>query len=125
MTKETNSERLEADLRSTSIQLLEECDAQANAARDYAMKENDYRMAKAIQLLKLGTGKETGTVDYKKAQVDQITERERLAAHIAEGILDSTRERVRSLRAVLNAIQTIAGIHKVEANFDRTGPRNQ
>lgn len=117
--KETSSDRLESDLRETSLALLNECDEQAKAAREYATKENDYRMAKAKAFL----AAETGTVDAKKAQVDQICERERLAAHIAEGKLDATRERVRSLRAVLSALQTIGGIYKVEGEFDRTGPR--
>ena len=119
VTKETDSARLEEDLRSTCEALLEMCEAQLVAAREYAAKENDYRMARAKAFLAI----ESGTVDYRKAVVDQVTERERLAAHISEGILDSTRERVRSLRAVLSALQTIAGVHKVEADFDRTGPR--
>lgn len=115
----TNLQKLNEDLNATSVQLLEECDALNVASRDYAVKENAYRMARAKAMLKA----ETGTVDVKKAAVDIITETERLDAHIAEGILDSVRERVRSLRSVLSALQTIAGSHKAEADFYRTGPR--
>ncbi len=118
MAKETDSARLEEDLRSTSTELLAECNNQADAARGYAINENAYRMAKAKAYLN-----SEGTVDARKAQVDMICERERLAAHISEGILDSTRERVRSLRAVLSALQTISAVHRVEADLDRTGPR--
>lgn len=116
--KETSLSNLNADLQSTSKELLTECDELARTARDYAVKENAYRLAKANAMLAA-----EGTVDVKKAQVDRVTERERLESHIAEGILDATRERVRSLRAVLSALQTIANSHKVEADFDRTGPR--
>lgn len=119
MTKETSLRNLNTDLQSTSKELLAECDALATTARDYAVKENAYRFAKATAMLKA----EGKTVDLKKAEVDLITERERLAAHISEGILDSTRERVRSLRAVLSALQTIAGSYKAEAEFYKTGPR--
>ena len=109
---------LNDDLESTSKELLAECDELAKTARDYAVKENAYRLAKAKAMLKA-----EGTVDMKKAQVDEICQRERLDSHIAEGLLDATRERVRSLRAVLSALQTIANSHKAEADFDRTGPR--
>ncbi len=108
---------LEKELRSTSLELLKECDEQASMARDYALKENAYRMARARAYIK-----SEGTVDNRKASVDLITESERIAAHIAEGMLDATKERVRSLRATLSALQTIAGTYKAEAAFDKTGP---
>lgn len=116
--KETSLKKLNDDLQATSKELLSECDVLAKTARDYAVKENAYRLAKANAFLK-----SEGTVDARKARVDKICERERLESHIAEGILDATRERVRSLRAVLSALQTIANSHKAEADFDRTGPR--
>lgn len=115
---ETSLSKLNADLNSTAQELLAECDSQAECAKDYAIKENAYRLAKAKAMLKA-----EGTVDVKKAQVDLLTEKERLACHIAEGLLDATRERIRSLRAVLSALQTISGAHKAEADYDRTGPR--
>lgn len=116
---ETSLSKLNKDLEATSKELLSECDEMAKAAREYAVKENAYRLAKATAMLKA----EGKTVDMKKAEVDLIAQHERLASHIAEGILDSTRERVRSLRAVLSALQTVANSHKAEADFDRTGPR--
>lgn len=119
MNKETSLSNLTDDMQATSKELLSECDEMAKAARDYAVKENAYRLAKATAMLKA----EGKTVDLKKAEVDLICEKERLTSHIAEGILDSTRERVRSLRAVLSALQTIAGSHKAEADFSRTGPQ--
>lgn len=117
--KETSLHNLNEDLQSTSKELLEECDILTELAHEYATKENAYRLAKAVAMLKA----EGKTVDLKKAEVDVICEKERLASHIAEGMLDATRERVRSLRAVLSAMQTIAGSHKAEAQFERTGPR--
>lgn len=118
MPKETSLHNLNEDLQSTSKELLSECDELATLARDAANKENSYRMAKATAYIK-----SEGTVDARKAQVDLITEKERLASHIADGVLDASRERVRSLRAVLSALQTIAGGYKAEAEFSRTGPR--
>lgn len=117
----TNLQKLNEDLNATSMQLLAECDELTKLSREYAVKENAYRMARAKAMLKA----EPGTVDAKKAQVDIVTETDRLDAHIAEGILDSSRERVRSLRAVLSALQTIAGSHKAEAEFYRTGPQQR
>lgn len=119
MTPETSSFNLEKDMRATSIELLKECDEQAKLAREYAHAENTYRMVKAHAMLKA----EGKTVDLKKAEVDIIAEKERLASHIAEGMLDATRERVRSLRATLSALQTIAGTYKAEAAFDKTTER--
>lgn len=119
MTKEIGIANLTKDLQSTSKELLSECDALTDAAREYANQENAYRLAKAKAMLKA----EGKTVDMKKAEVDIICEKERLTAHLAEGILDATRERVRSLRAVLSALQTIAGSYKAEAEFSRTGPQ--
>lgn len=107
---------LEKEMRATSLELLKECDEQAEKARAYAVAENAYRMAKAQAYLKT----QEGTVEFKKARVDIQTEQGRLAAHIAEGLLDATRERVRSLRATLSALQTIAGTYKAEAAFDKT-----
>lgn len=119
MPKETSIGNLNEDLRSTSTELLSECDELTTLARDYANKENAYRLAKATAMLKA----EGKTVDLKKAETDIICQKERLDSHIAEGLLDASRERVRSLRAVLSALQTIAGSFKAEANFERTGPR--
>ena len=118
MPKETSLKNLQEDLQATSKELLVQCDELAKTARDYAVKENAYRLAKANAYIR-----SEGTVDARKAQVDKICEHERLDSHIAEGVLDATRERVRSLRAVLSALQTIANGYKAEADFDRTGPR--
>ena len=115
---EISVQNLTEDLRETSKELLTECEALVEVAREYAEKENTYRLAKAKAMLRA----EGKTVDLKKAEVDLICEKERLASHIAEGVLDATRERVRSLRAVLSALQTISGSHKAEAEFTRTGP---
>jgi len=119
MPKETSLANLSEDLQSTSKELLGECDELTKAAREYANRENAYRMARAKAMLEAPKD----TVDMKKAFVDSVTEKERLAAHVSEGLLDATRERVRSLRAVLSALQTIAGSYKAEADFSRTGPR--
>lgn len=109
---------LNEDLQATCTDLLTECDEMPKLARDFAKKENDYRLAKATAYLK-----SEGTVDARKSQVDLICEKERVASHIAEGLLDASRERIRSLRSVLSALQTIANSHRVEQDFERTGPR--
>ena len=79
------------------------------ACGDYARTENDYRHAKAVAYLK-----SEGTVDARKAQVDIACGKERLDAHIAEGLKESSRERVRGLIAQLSALQSVAASTRAE-----------
>lgn len=91
-------ERVAADLLAANDELRE-------AGKSWAVKENDYRRAKSVAFLNA-----EGTMDIRKAKVDEVCERERLAAHVAEAEREACLERVRSLRAHLSALQTLANV---------------
>lgn len=84
-----------------------------SAGKNWAVKENDYRRAKAVAFLNL----REGTIPEKHARVDQVCEQERLAAHIAEAEREACIERVKSLRAAVSAYQTLARANEVEAQL--------
>lgn len=94
--------------------LEEESRAFYQVCEDYARKENQYRLAKSKAYL----GSE-GTVDARKAYVDQVCERERLDCHIADGLKDASKERIRALLAILNSYQTIAAFEREEMRLAR------
>jgi DNA-binding protein YbaB len=75
----------------------------AGAAKEFANKEHAYRKAKAINYL----GAE-GTVEARKAKVDQACEQERLEAYIARANKEAAKELVLSYRAQLSALQSVA-----------------
>lgn len=62
------------------------------------------------------------TVDRRKAQVDQICDAMEFDAHLAEGIVDALKMRMRSIDAQLNACQTRAGFLKAEMKQWRSAP---
>lgn len=71
-----DQQELEQQIHRVCADLLDECDQLKHLAQNYAESENKYRMAKAQAYIKA----EGKTVDAKKAEVDIICERERLAA---------------------------------------------
>jgi hypothetical protein len=94
--------------------------AQADLERyseEWAQKENIYRRKKAITYLTA-----EGTVDQRKAIVDRDCEKERLAAHLAEGLMKAALENVRNRRSHLSAIQTKSANVKAEMDEAR-GPQ--
>jgi hypothetical protein len=94
-------------------ELLEANDDLRSAGKAWAVAENDYRRAKAVAFLNL----KEGTIPEKQARVDQVCERERLGAHIAEAEREACIERVKSLRAAVSAYQTLARANEVEAQL--------
>jgi hypothetical protein len=83
-----------------------------DAGRAWATKENEYRRAKAVAYLNA-----EGTIDARKAKVDQVCDEQRLAAHIAEAEREACLEKVRSLRAYLSSLQTLANVTMTEMNM--------
>ena len=110
---------LNAELHATSIEILRECDELKRCAADYALAENEYRLARAKAFLDC----ELKTVEAKKAHTDLVTGEQRLAAHLAEGMQQASLERVRALRGTLSALQSMASSVRAEAEFARTGPQ--
>lgn len=82
-----------------------------NLTGEFVEAENAYRMAKAIAFLVA-----EGTVDAKKARVDIATEAERIRSHTAEGFKNAALERLRSLRAKLDATKALAYLAKAEVH---------
>lgn len=97
------------------------------AATDYAKAEDSYRMAKARhQLDARGALEEQGrkgiTVDDCRAHVDLLTSRERVEAHLTEGLHNAARESVRSKIAQLSALQSVAAAIRGELELGRRAP---
>lgn len=93
------------------------------AGLKYADAENTYRMAKAKAYLM--ESRKEHTVAHCEAVRDIATERERLAAHIAEAYKESITEEVRSRRSQLSALQTISNALREELSLARTGPEHK
>ena len=114
------SEQIVAEMIRLSRRLDEDHDKLIEAARRYAVAEDRYRLEKAAAYLA-----SSGTVDARKAHVDQATSQSRRESHEAEGLKVAALERVRSTRAQLSALQSVANAVKVEAElagrYDRTG----
>lgn len=86
--------------------------------RDYAVKERQYRLAKSKAYL-LAEGK--NQMERESRAEDAINEL-RYQRDLAEGLKESAHEATRANRTILSAVQTLAGLYRAEADFDRTGP---
>ena len=74
-----------------------------------ARAEQRARRAKAIAYIAA-----SGTEGARKAAVDQTTDEDQYAAHLADGMVKAAMEAVRSKRAQLSALQTMATSIKTE-----------
>lgn len=86
--------------------------------REYADAEQTYRQAKARAWVEAPAG----TVPEREAHVNGLTAEERRAKDLAEGMRQAALEAVRSRRAQISALQTLANQRREEAAFARTGP---
>ena len=89
------------------------------ATEEYAETEHAYREAKARAWIEVPTG----TVPEREAHVNGATAQLRKRRDLAEGMKQAALEAVRSRRAQLSAIQTLANAHREEAALARTGPQ--
>ncbi len=104
-----------------AVRLLRESQADLEQrSQDYAHWEQRYRMAKATAYLAT-----SGTVNEREAHAEQAVNEVRYRRDLAEGLKVSGLEAVRSNRAVVSAVQTLAALYRSEAEFDRTGPREE
>lgn len=85
-----------------------------NVTTRWAEAENTYRLAKANAYLA-----SSGTVDARKAHVDKATSRERLDAHLSEGLMRAAHLNVRAKIAQLSAWQTGSTLSKTEMEMAR------
>lgn len=105
-------------LLSTAQQLTVACDELEQRAVDYANAHRDYKRERAKALL-AAAGK---TVSEREAEADIVVDQYRFENYLTEGLLQAALERVRSLRGILSAFQTLANKQKEEMAFERTGP---
>lgn len=123
--KQLSPDSLSDILVSTCTELDSALEEHRKHSLEWVVAENAYRVAKAKAFLTAPP--EAKTEQAKKAHVDLVCENERLAAHTAEALRDSALEAVRTLRAQLNAFQTVAGLLRSEmdlAGLPRERARN-
>lgn len=92
--------------------------ALSQAARKAAEAEASYRQAKAVAWHHY----QDGTVPERQAHVDSAVSADRLARDMAEGERVTALEALRSRRAQLSALQSIAAAWRAEAEHAKYGP---
>jgi len=114
-----NIESLTTELLRLSALLDDALGYLRRSVGEYAAAEAAYRQEKAKAWLTAPAG----TVAEKEAHVNGSTAELRKQRDLADGMRQAALEAVRSRRAQLSALQSIAAAHREEAAFDRTGPR--
>lgn len=94
------------------------------ASLDWASAENAYRQAKAISYLTIKSLPDNvkATVATLEAMVDKSVQEERQRAYIARSLKEAALENVRSIRAQLSALQSIAA--SVRSELELAGKVN-
>lgn len=95
------------------------CDELESWAVKYANAHRDFKREWATAYLSA----EGKTVDERKSRADIQVDEFRFENYLTEGMMQASLERVRSLRGILSAFQTIANKQRAEAEFARTGPQ--
>lgn len=91
--------------------------------RKMAEAERSYRHGKAEAWVMVREELPGSTAKEREAWVDSTTADLRFERDVAEGMRQAALEAVRSRRAQLSALQTLANAHQAEAEFARTAPR--
>ena len=91
--------------------------ALSRAARKAAEAEMDYRQAKSVAWVQ----QDAGTVPERQAHVDAKVSQQRFARDLAEGERVAALEALRSRRAQLSALQSVAAAWRAEAENSRYG----
>lgn len=91
---------------------------QRRVVQEHSVNEDVYRVARARAFLEA-----SGTVGDRNAHADLATSTQRRAAHLSAGMMQAGLEAIRSRRAQISAVQSIAGAYKAEAEFGRTAPQ--
>lgn len=84
--------------------------------RAAAKAEQEYRHARQMAYLQAH-----GTVDEKKATVDDLTADLRFVRDVAEGLRQTALEAIRSRRAQMSLLQSVANAYKAESDWERMG----
>lgn len=119
MTDQALPEDLNIELLRLSRKLEQATDSLRGAAVEFAEAENDYRRTKAQTYLVAKTANEKATIPQLEAIIDRESEKERKRAYLARAMKEATLEQVKSLRAQLSALQTIAATTRTEMEMTR------
>jgi hypothetical protein len=90
----------------------------ARLGHEYGTAEHAYRQARAVALLKA----EGKTVGAREAHVDITCSDQMLRVRLAEGMRLAAVESVRSRRAQISALQSIARAVRAEMDLAKHGP---
>lgn len=112
---------LNAEMLITAGEMLAECDELKKHAKAFAVAHRDFKRERAKALLTSNHK----TVSDREAEADEKVAEFRLKNYLEEGLMQASLERVRSLRAKLSALQTMANSNKEESQYYRTGPQHQ
>jgi hypothetical protein len=88
------------------------------AAVKSAEADVEYKVSYSTAILEA----EGGTVSEREAWAHKATQDQRLKFKLAEALLLSAQEAVRSRRQQISACQSVANAMRAEAEFARTGP---
>ncbi len=110
---------LNAEMLLTSREMLAACNDLEKHAKAYATAHRDFKRERAKALL-TSTHK---TVSDREAEADVAVDEHRFKNYLEQGLMQAALERVRSLRAKLSTLQTMANSNKEEMAFTRTGPQ--
>jgi hypothetical protein len=118
-----DAETLNRSLVEASANLDQSLRELEDAANKFADSERTYRKAKSVAFIRSsGTNAQEREANAELQDLDGTYLSDiRYARDLAEGLKQSALEAVRSHRAQLSAIQTIANLYREEAAFDRTG----
>jgi hypothetical protein len=114
---------LNAELLRLSTKLEDATDDLQKHSQEYAANEYAYRQAKALAYIKFQNDPGGGrrTVEMIKAVVDRECERERMNAYLSRAMKEAGLEKVRSLRAQLSALQSVAAAMRSEMEMAGKG----
>lgn len=108
---------------STSRDLLTACDELSTSARSYATAHRNYKRERAKAFLLAAQLYKTVAEREAARDADPHVDELRFDNYLQEGLMQANLERVRSLRGILSALQTMANKSREEAAFARTGPQ--
>jgi len=112
-----NLHELVQEMLTRSAMLDESIKELEEQTRQWAVADHTYRKQRAKAYL----AAEGETVGHREAETSQATQRERFAAKLSEGLKVAALESVRSRRAQLSAVQSIANAVKAEAMLAGVG----
>lgn len=109
-----------AEMNAQLVRLSQRLDAAheelVRLVNDEAKTEHEYRKARANSYLST-----SGTVGEREAHTDKTVADERYRAHLAAGLAKSQLEAVRSIRAQMSALQTMASATREEMKMAGVG----